>query len=176
MNNIITYRRDLPLADYIIKFRDSAKFINFCRNCNNYSKSWYCPPFTFSTDEVLQRFSNIEIIVFQIEMPRKGMSLTDARIYLDPIRKRLDEQLLTTEKQKGGLAFSFAGHCLHCGDIPCSRIGGELCRHPDKVRPSLEAYGFDLEATLTELFNMSMIWAKPGECPDPLHLIAAIAY
>ncbi|MFR2062233.1 MAG: DUF2284 domain-containing protein [Alistipes sp.] len=31
------------------------------------------------------------------------------------------------------------------------------CLHPDKVRPSLEAFGFDIARTLSELFGIELL-------------------
>lgn len=45
------------------------------------------------------------------------------------------------------------------------------CRHPEKVRPSLEAFGFDISRTLSELFGIRLLWGKDGVIPEYLTLV-----
>ncbi len=49
---------------------------------------------------------------------------------------------------------------------------GTPCRHPEKVRPSLEAFGFDIAKTLSELFNIELLWGKDGKLPEYLVLVS----
>lgn len=64
-----------------------------------------------------------------------------------------------------------------CRDVPLlprrkrTRPTGEPCRHPDKVRPSLEACGFDIGRTTTELFGMDLKWGTDGRIPEYLLLV-----
>ncbi|MDE7458334.1 MAG: DUF2284 domain-containing protein, partial [Muribaculaceae bacterium] len=66
--------------------------------------------------------------------------------------------------------------CLHCPESQCTRKCGEPCRHPDKVRPSLEAFGFDIGRTLSELFNIKLLWGKNGVLPEYLVLVSALLH
>ena len=44
----------------------------------------------------------------------------------------------------GGRSFAYVGSCLYCPDGTCTRPEGNPCRHPELVRPSLEACGLSL--------------------------------
>lgn len=48
------------------------------------------------------------------------------------------------------------------------------CLHPDKVRPSLEAFGFDIGRTLSELFGIRLLWGKDGILPEYLMLVSGL--
>ena len=48
---------------------------------------------------------------------------------------------------------------------------GLPCRHPELVRPSLEAYGFDISRTTNELFGIELLWGKDGMLPKYLTLV-----
>ncbi len=61
---------------------------------------------------------------------------------------------------------------FHCSDNECTRNCGTPCRHPEKVRPSLEAFGFDIAKTLSELFNIELLWGKDGKLPEYLVLVS----
>ena len=64
-------------------------------------------------------------------------------------------------------------------DLPLSEahpIIGEPCRHPELVRPSLEALGFNLGEVTRELFNIDMLWGRHGRLPQYLTLVGAVCY
>ena len=75
-----------------------------------------------------------------------------------PERIRIESELLDMERKYGGRSFAYIGKCLHYPDNECTRNCGTPCRHPEKVRPSLEAFGFDISKTLSELFNIELLW------------------
>ena len=93
-----------------------------------------------------------------------------------PVIRELNEELLALEKSLVGMAFGFAGSCPYCGEIPCARIDGEPCRHPDKVRPSLEAFGFDMSKTASELLGLKIKWSHDGRIPEYLTLVCGVFY
>ena len=76
------------------------------------------------------------------------------------------------ERKYGGRSFAYIGKCLHCPNNECTRNCGTPCRHPEKVRPSLEAFGFDIAKTLSELFNIELLWGKDGKLPEYLVLVS----
>lgn len=178
MENISTLRRIVAMRDYILKYREEAKFIKYCQNCKNYGSSWYCPPLLHDSFALLSEYDKIELIVFSITLSdgSDNIGIEGFHRALHPLRRELDNMLLTKEMECNGRAFSFAGRCIYCGDEPCARIKKEPCRHPEKVRPSLEAYGFNLEATLSDYFGITMEWGKNGKLPPRLHLIAGVAF
>lgn len=45
------------------------------------------------------------------------------------------------------------------------------CRHPELVRPSLEACGFDIGRTTSELFGIELKWGADGKMPEYLTLV-----
>lgn len=58
----------------------------------------------------------------------------------------------------------------------CTRREGLPCRHPDKVRPSLESMGFDIGKTAKELFGLELKWASYGMLPEYYVLVGAVMY
>lgn len=75
------------------------------------------------------------------------------------------------ERLYGGRSFAYVGTCLHCPEGSCTRPAGKPCRHPDKVRPSLEACGFDIARTTSELFGIDLKWGSEGRIPEYLTLV-----
>ena len=82
-----------------------------------------------------------------------------------------EARLLEMERLYGGRSFAYVGTCLYCPDGSCTRPAGKPCRHPDKVRPSLEACGFDIARTTSELFGIDLKWGSEGRIPEYLTLV-----
>lgn len=164
--------RKIKVKDLMERFRDAERFIAYCRECPGYGRRWGCPPFDFDADSYLAQWDEAEITATVIPVPG-GTPIAEAHRLLTPERLRLDAALSAREKATGGVGFSFVGNCLYCPEGDCTRPLGLPCRHPGKVRPSLEAFGFDIEAILSRLFNLKLLWGANGELPSYLTLVTA---
>ena len=164
----------LPMAEYIRQFRDVGRFEGYCRTCTRYGTCWACPPFDFNTDELLAEYGNILLFAVKVDVPS---GLTDSAALLDSVRAVMDGDLLVKEAELSGRAF-FAGTCRLCGAAAgdygggagCTRKAGLPCRHPERVRPSLESFGFDIGKTTMELFkNTPCMGGVPRICSNHGH-------
>lgn len=166
------YAVNLPTEVYISGFRDTRRFLEYCKQCKNYGAVWACPPFEHDTTEELKKYSNVIIIATKIIPEIKNLPFSEANHLLRPERLRIERKLRDMEKENEGKSFAFAGDCLYCPDGKCQRMEGRACLHPDLVRPSLEAYGFDLEKTASELFGFPILWSRNQSIPEYLTLIS----
>ena len=164
----------LAAADYIERFRDAEQFAGYCRECGNYGRSWGCPPFGFDVAEHLGGYSQILLVATKIRPATAGLPMNMSRTLIRPERIRLDKRLRELERLYGGLSCSYVGSCLYCPEGTCTRTEGLPCRHSDLVRPSLEAYGFDIGRTLSELFGIELLWGKGGCMPEYLTLVCGL--
>lgn len=172
--SVENYTADIDVDEYIARFRDEQRFIELCRECHNFGNYWACPPFDFDTTRVLRQYKYVRLIAAKITPETDNIPIEQSQILIRPERIVLERKLRDMESQYGGRAFAFAGKCLYCGDSPCSRKCGRPCRHPDLVRPSLEAFGFDIGLTLSELFGIELLWGKNGTLPEYLVLVCAL--
>ena len=90
-------------------------------------------------------------------------------------RSRLDKRLLALEEEYNGRAF-YAGSCILCPWEECTRRSGKACRYPLRIRRSLEACGFDLGRTTSELFGIEMKWSENRNLPEYLLLVSGFLY
>lgn len=166
----------IPVADYIAHYRDAEKFIGFCRQCRRYNTCWTCPPFAFDVDQYLSQYELALIIGTKIT-PLYPDKITDTISYgnglMEMERKRTDDLLLKLEKTHNGRAF-FPGSCLLCSS--CTRAGRKPCLSPERVRPSLEACGFDIGKTSSDLLNIELKWGEHGKMPEYLMLVSGIFF
>ena len=165
------FTASITTDEYIRRFRDANRFIGYCRVCSNYNRSWACPPFSHDLERQLRNYRNILLIATKITPDRQDMPLSESRRLILPERKRLEHRLLEMERLYDGRAFAYVGSCLYCSEGSCTRPLGLPCRHPELVRPSLEAYGFDISRTTSELFGIELLWGKNGVLPEYLTLV-----
>lgn len=120
--------------------------------CNSYNRGLMCPPNlppVHEFQEALKLF-NIALLV-QYRQPLSGNEETDYRDLFEGARK-LHHLINLGEKEAFAQGFRFAtgliaGSCHLCDE--CVGIAsGEPCRHPFKARPSMEAMGIDVMATV----------------------------
>lgn len=162
---------EITVESYMARYRDAERFMAFCRQCGNYGRSWACPPFGVDAGQKLSMWHNALIVAVSMEIT-PGHSVDEAMNLMRPARISLEKTLLGLERQHGGMAFGFSGQCPYCRQ--CTRGQGEACRHPDLVRPALEAYGFDVGRTAEELLGIRLQWAAAGKLPRRLTLVGAL--
>lgn len=164
--------------EYVKRFRDRGRFVALCRRCPMFGRQYGCPPFASDPaagcldDGVFVTYLDvIEPVVLNGE---ESLPLSLAEPVMAHVRDMAEPELLRMERETGGRAFVGVGRCTRCGAGPCARLVGEPCRHPESVRPSLEAAGFDVEAVARELFGVRLLWSTDGRMPARLHLVTAL--
>lgn len=137
---------------------DTAMCETACRACPEYGRRWGCPP---HSADLLAKISTYKYITL--------VSVTTAAP-ADDVRKILEPAVICAETTTGGYAAAFAGKCPYC-HAECSRISGRPCRHPDMLRPSLEAIGFNVFGLVGEMQGITF-----DRCDGTLTLTAAVAH
>lgn len=161
---------------YIARFRQEARFLELCRQCGNFGARYGCPPFETSPLSVLAHYRTVRIVGEKLVPTVSGLPLEMAHALMSPALADLNGYLLEEERRLGGFALAFAGSCPYCGGAPCRRKSGESCLHPDKVRPSLEAFGFDVERTARDMLGLEILWGEQGKLPAYLTLVCGLFY
>ena len=168
-------------AAYEQSYRDKARFLQCCQACHRYGLTYACPPFP-DDDAIAFPDGATMLIVGSRLIPdsatrelatdvqrRDGImhALLDTAL---PVIERLHRQWENECPDSRAFLFST---CRLCHPQSCTRPEGKPCRHPEKVRPSLEALGFNLARTADELFKMPLQWSSDERLPDYLTLITA---
>ena len=81
-------------------------------------------------------------------------------------RQKLDKMISEAEQAEEGSLGLYAGSCVICGKENCSRIEGKSCKHPEKMRYSIESLGGDITATLEDIVGLEIKWEKDGNFPE----------
>lgn len=167
----------VPVAKYIAEYRDADRFIAYCKECKRYDRCWSCPPFHFDTLEYISAYKTAFIIGTKIvpDVSAKTEFLQSKKAgyqIIKEVRSVLDPRLLNMETLLFGSRAFFAGTCYICPAEKCERIFGRPCIAPGRMRPTLEAFGFDIEKTTSQLLGMEMKWGKNGVLPEYLILVS----
>ena len=182
MYNFIHSVASIDTIDFVDAYRDIEKFIVFCKQCRQYNTCWACPPYDFDTTSYILKYDKVYIIGTKIILSEQTRlncknaeesKLMGARIITE-VRKIIDEQLLLMEKEIPDSKTFFAGTCHICDVNDCTRITGEPCRYPDKIRHSLESFGFDIGKTSEELLGITLQWSNDGSLPEYLTLVSGL--
>ncbi len=170
------FTAEIDAKTYIKDFRRVEEFIKLCQQCKNYNNRYGCPPFQDKVLAAVNKFQKVRLFGVKIIPKDKNLPLEMANQLMEPVTNQINKELLEEEKTLDGFGLGFVGTCPYCGKTPCARIEGKSCRHPDKVRPSLEAFGFDVGKTAKDLLGVELKWSQNGLIPEYLMLVYGIFY
>lgn len=159
--------RRAPLPQFVAEFRDTERIGKFCCQCLNYARSWACPPLSEDMSARPGSYTYVTLVASCYTPNSPGMLIADFRQTIMPEIQRLEHRMRAIEPQCDGYTFGNIGGCRLCPEV-CRRPDGLACAHPDLVRPSLEAYGFDVTSAVNRLFGIEMRWSTDGFVPEYL--------
>lgn len=169
----------MPTTSFRRKYQNREKYMAYCRECPNYNAIWTCPPLAFDVDTYLERFEWINVLCARIILSNQVIVEADTpdkirtvgwEILLS-VKLDMEEKLRRLEKHIPGSVSLSSGGCNLCKE--CSRKNALPCRQPDKMRYSLDAFGFDLTAITKDMFDIDLLWCKE-RLPDYFTLIHGI--
>lgn len=172
--------RQTSMGRLAADFYDAEKFLPLCRACPNFGKMYSCPPFESVPSAFSDANAKCTLLLAEISTAdfarRDGESVANfTKRISDCVRGDFDKYLLAEEAADPArrLAF-FAGSCANCPIVPCPRGAKKKCPRPEFLRPSLEAYGFDVAGIIREFFGKELEWTAKEKPPQTLRLLAAI--
>ena len=173
------FHNKMTIHDFIDKYQNQEKYIVYCRNCPNYNNRWSCPPLSFDVNEYLNKYNWIYLIAKKIDLSAELIKRTDTvqkikqATYdiLWPEKSDLAEKLLSLEAIYPSSISLSAGGCSLCQN--CARTTNEPCRFPNKMRYSLDSFGFDLSAITRDLLGYEIKWCN-DRLPDYYTLVHAL--
>lgn len=89
----------------------------------------------------------------------------------DYVKRFARIDLLGAETRLKNAASLSSGGCRICP--VCARVENKPCRHPEKMRHSLDAFGFDLTKITREFLGVELKWSNGG-LPEYHTLIHAL--
>ena len=180
MDYSVEYRKSsMLLSGFQQKYQDREKYMAYCRECPRYDTVWSCPPLAFDVDAYLEHFTWVNVLCAKIILSNSLIAEADTPEKIKTVgwdillsvKLDMEEKLHRLEKRISESLSLSSGGCNLCK--VCSRKDGQPCRQPDKMRYSLDAFGFDLTAITKDMFDIDILWCKE-RLPDYFTLIHGI--
>ena len=181
MNYTLTNTEATIGADeFIRRYRDVERIRQYCLQCPGYGKSWGCPPFDFDPTTCTDGFSTVRLMGTTIEFDEETRAACKSaeqatamgRQAMGEVWESLLPRLYQLEQEvPGSRCFTF--RCVLCPE-GCTRPDGKPCRHPERLRHSLESVGFDIVAMAHDLLDIDLEWSHDGSLPKHITLVTAL--
>lgn len=192
------FEADVLVEEYLETCVDVPTFAEYCRACPNYNKTWSCPEFDFDPVSYWKRYDTLHLIGEKIYLPvnllsgsysSQESSRLTAKI-MGIFKNSLAEELLQMEKEKRGSISLSGGYCTECSreqkmkdtgkqmidSSSCTRSRGLPCRHPERMRYSIEALGGNVGLTVTKYLHQKLLWMEEGKMPEYYMLVLGLLY
>lgn len=169
------------LSTFFEKYVDIQRVEELCKPCDNYGKSWECPPHTKDISQCWKTHENIKIISWKLnynnELAGKKITSNQKEIILnETLRKEklnIKKKLINLEQELNGI-YLYGGRCDNCKK--CNRVLNEPCRFPNKQRYSLESIGCYVVDVAKDLLNTELLWVENNIFPEYLLIVTAVLY
>jgi len=174
-------RGSCPIPEFIEKYVDPPRFMEYCKACQNYEKRWSCSPLDIVPLDFLNSYSDIRLIGLEIILDKNMLQGVVCEAFdvpkqintiLDIEKKRLTTLLIREEKSIPNSQYLFSGACEIC-EI-CTRTEGKPCLSPERMRYSIEAVGADISKISEEILGIKVLWMKGSTIPEHLILICGL--
>lgn len=177
------YEAEISVDKYFEEYVDIEQFAAKCRECPKYSQFWSCPEFDFDIEEYWKKYNDLFLLAMKIKPDDKYRGMHFEGEELDRILKEtlnkgkelLSGELEVWEKKMPGSVALSAGACILC-DGKCARAEGQPCKHPDKMRYSLESLGANVGKTISQLMGLELQWVEEGRIPEYFILVSGLLY
>jgi len=178
--SVSTREATIAADEFISRYRDIDRIRQFCLQCPGYGKSWSCPPFDFDPKTCTDGFKTVTFIGTVIEFDEQTRLACKTPEQAIAVGKQAMEEVWQSllprmyemeQKAPGSRCFTF--RCVLCPE-GCTRPSGKPCRHPERLRYSLESVGFDITAAATDLLGIDLNWSSDGSLSKTITLLTAL--
>lgn len=145
---------------------DYKKFsVLCCIGCRNFDKKYSCPPKSPSFEVLSKDYGYLLVNAFKvpyIELKKEYNSVRMANVVAKSLQRKIFDKT-AQELRENNLKFVILenGSCRLCKT--CALQKKEPCKHPDKMRFSLEATGVDVNDLVLKCFDFPLQWYYKGK-------------
>ncbi len=155
---------------------DKNLFSEMCKlGCKNFNKKYCCPPHSPNFSSCIKDYKYLLVLLLKINLNQLSKygykDYHKLRIGNAVIKPRIEKVMRLLENNFNS-RFLSTGACRLCK--PCQRKLGKPCKHPDKMRFSLESVGVDCNQLTEKVFNFPLLWYKDKKAPEYTAVICAL--
>lgn len=142
---------------------DRKLFSEMCKKCRNYNKKYSCPPKSPDFNLICSK-EGLFIVLFKISLSQiSSTEYNKVQIASSILKSRID-RLMRLLEEKLKTKYLTSGSCRLCK--PCCLEKNLPCKHPEKMRFSLESTGIDCNFISEKLFKFPLLWFKNKKAPE----------
>lgn len=165
------------LADLSVfhNYFEDTRLEKACKEgCPNYGKKWSCPPFSKSFIDIKKNYTSACMICFSTEMKyyadikNKYMAIKAANVTLKSL---VEKSARAIEKYADGYSL-LSGSCRLCK--PCQCKINRPCKHPDKMRYSMEATALNVQKLCDDFLGHHLLWYADKTLPRYTSAVALV--
>ena len=144
-------------------YESSRNEIACKEGCPNYGSKWSCPPYAkafllcFSTE--MKNYSDVKNVYLAVKA---------ANVTLKTLIERCARSI---EEYTNGYSL-LSGSCRLCK--PCQCKNKQPCKHPNKMRYSMEATGLDVQKVCFDFLKHELLWYRNKKLPQYTSVVALI--
>jgi predicted metal-binding protein len=159
----------------LIKYENKEYFSSLCQSgCENYDRKWSCPPCNPTFTSYSKDYACCLLVLLYCDLGQfnyiKGEYLK-IRASNTILKSQSDKLLRYLEAELSGKMIS-NGSCRLCK--PCSKKLGDICRHPQNLRFSLESLGLNVEMLSSDILGHTLQWYRNRTSPDYSSVIGGV--
>lgn len=172
---IETFEKTIDVPSYIEGYVNVEEFLEYCKACGSYDRKWSCPSYDFNpVEDYWKKFEHLYVVGKKMILAEEEKDNWEN--LMKEVKEQLSEQLYAEEEKHPGSKSLSAGSCHICGEDNCSRLLGEPCRFPEKMRYSVESLGGNVGLTASKLLGIELQWIEEGKIPDYFVLVGGLLY
>lgn len=137
-------------------------FEEMCKSgCKNYNNKWSCPPCSPDFNKMKHK-KNFIVIMISIDSKyfNDCKEWSKVRAINVILKSKMDNIVKELERISNGYCY-ISGACRLCKI--CAKKENKPCKHPDKLRYSLESVGIDCNKLSEIAFGRNLCWYKEGQ-------------
>lgn len=165
------FEAEIDIPSYVEGYVDVEYFLGCCRECPDFGRYWSCPPYDFDPVDFWNSYDVLRVIGVRLTFSedRTEEEMTAARY---ACKRQLTKELEKMHEEIPGSMPLSAGGCQICEG--CTRPEDAPCRHPDKMRYSIESIGGNVGKTISKLCGIEIEWIEEGKLPEHFVLVGGL--
>ena len=172
----IHLRHSLVSSQSLNKYENKQLFDHLCKiGCPNYDNKWSCPPNSPNYIKYSQDFKYCLLLLMTCELSQLDYVKTEY------MKVKASNAILKSKSDNLAryLETTFSGKMLSNGSCrlckPCTKkTSTNNCKHPSKLRYSLESLGLNVEEISSDFFNHKLCWYKNKISPPYSSVISGL--
>lgn len=159
------------------EYMEENELERVCKDgCPNYGKKWSCPPFSKSFAQIEEKYISAFLLCLSTEMDNytdiknKYLAVKAANVTLKSMIEKCAREI---EKYTNGYSL-LSGSCRLCK--PCQCKINRPCKHPDKMRYSMEATGLNVQKICHDFLNHRLLWYENKILPEYTSVVVLILF